>query len=162
MPNMEVIPRRSVGGRKIVRADRENAAEKLGRFAMSENTKRATAVDVEVGHRIRMERQRAGLSQTDIANAMGVTFQQVQKYEKGVNRVGVGRLTQLAKALKIPVGTFFEGQDKVPRREGLPSAAQLLAEPYVLRLVKAFSALPDAQAQRSVLLLVEEMAGSKV
>src|SRR5215210_9571556 len=72
------------------------------------SVKRPDPVDVEVGHRIRIERLSRGLSQTALAESLGVTFQQVQKYEKGVNRVGAGRLTRIARVLKVPVATFFE------------------------------------------------------
>src|SRR2546423_10096987 len=75
------------------------------------SVKRPDPVDVEVGHRIRIERLARGLSQTTLANQLGVTFQQVQKYEKGVNRVGAGRLTKIAEVLGITVGTFFTGKE---------------------------------------------------
>src|SRR5438105_14784181 len=75
------------------------------------SVKRPDPVDIEVGHRIRIERLARGLSQTALANQLGVTFQQVQKYEKGVNRVGAGRLTKIAGVLGIEVGTFFSGKD---------------------------------------------------
>ena len=69
------------------------------------SVKRPDPVDVEVGHRIRIQRLSRGMSQTALANHLGVTFQQVQKYEKGVNRVGAGRLTRIAEVLGIPLGT---------------------------------------------------------
>src|SRR5438270_2624513 len=75
------------------------------------SVKRPDPVDIEVGHRIRIERLARGLSQTALANQLGVTFQQVQKYEKGVNRVGAGRLTKIAEVLGIEVGTFFSGKE---------------------------------------------------
>ena len=75
------------------------------------SVKRPDPVDVEVGHRIRIERLSRGLSQTALANQLGVTFQQVQKYEKGVNRVGAGRLTRIAEVLGVPVATFFSGKE---------------------------------------------------
>jgi transcriptional regulator with XRE-family HTH domain len=70
------------------------------------SVKRPDPVDIEVGHRIRIERLARGLSQTALANQLGVTFQQVQKYEKGVNRVGAGRLTKIAEVLGIEVSNL--------------------------------------------------------
>src|SRR5947208_16901439 len=74
------------------------------------SVKRPDPVDVEVGHRIRIERLARGLSQTALANQLGVTFQQVQKYEKGGNRVGAGRLTKMGEVLGLRVGMFFTGK----------------------------------------------------
>ena len=82
------------------------------------SVKRPDPVDVEVGHRIRIERLARGLSQTALANQLGVTFQQVQKYEKGVNRVGAGRLTKIAEVLGVPVGSFFSGKEMLEGEPG--------------------------------------------
>jgi DNA-binding XRE family transcriptional regulator len=71
--------------------------------------RRVNKTDVAVGHRIREFRKGSGLSQTALAEQIGVTFQQVQKYEKGVNRVGAGRLTHIARAFGVPITAFFEG-----------------------------------------------------
>jgi transcriptional regulator with XRE-family HTH domain len=87
--------------------------------------KKARPVDAYVGARIRMRRGLLGRSQTDLATAVGITFQQVQKYEKGTNRVGASRLQQIADVLKVPVGWFFEGQPG--RTEG--AAARPLRKP---------------------------------
>jgi transcriptional regulator with XRE-family HTH domain len=73
--------------------------------------KRTDSVDVKVGQRIRIQRLQSGLSQTTLAAQLGVTFQQVQKYEKGVNRVGAGRLIKIANVLGIPVSTLFGAHD---------------------------------------------------
>src|SRR5215210_2648899 len=94
-------------------------------------TKRATSVDVEVGHRIRLGRKKAGISQTDLANQIGLTFQQVQKYEKGSNRVAMGRLVQIASALNLPVSFFFDEQVRPDAGTDSPSTADLLSRPYV-------------------------------
>ena len=89
------------------------------------SVKRSDPVDIEVGHRIRIERLARGLSQTALANQLGVTFQQVQKYEKGVNRVGAGRLTKIAAVLGIEVSTFFGakemGEGDAPKESGAAS-----------------------------------------
>jgi transcriptional regulator with XRE-family HTH domain len=71
--------------------------------------KRATPVDLHVGARVRMKRQLLGLSQTELANSIGLTFQQVQKYEKGVNRIGASRMQQIAAKLQEPISYFYDG-----------------------------------------------------
>ena len=81
------------------------------------SVKRPDPVDVEVGHRIRIQRLARGMSQTALANHLGVTFQQVQKYEKGVNRVGAGRLTRIAEVLGVPVNAFFTGKEMLDEEE---------------------------------------------
>ena len=72
-----------------------------------------TAVDTHIGQKIRARRNLLGLSQTELADAAGITFQQVQKYEKGANRVGAGRLMQFSEALGVPPSYFFEGAPTV-------------------------------------------------
>ena len=122
------------------------------------NTKSATPVDFEVGRRVRLERLKAGLSQTALAEQIGVTFQQVQKYEKGTNRVAPGRLSQIARILNVPVSSFFEDEAKQSNRQ--PSSAAILTRPYVLRLVQAFDDLPD-HLQAAVLHFVEALASAE-
>ena len=121
-------------------------------------TKRSTEVDVEVGRRIRMQRINLGMSQTHLADAIGVTFQQVQKYEKGANRVGAGRLSQIASALDIPVASFFLEAPKQRVRGTDRSAADLLSRPHVLDLLKAFSQLESGPLRLSVVKLVQALS----
>jgi transcriptional regulator with XRE-family HTH domain len=78
-------------------------------MAVKKTSKRATATDTHIGQRIRSRRLMLKMSQMELADVLGLTFQQVQKYEKGVNRVGGSRLQQLSAALKVPVMFFFEG-----------------------------------------------------
>src|SRR3954463_9966038 len=73
--------------------------------------RRADARDAEVGRRVRSRRLECRLSQTELADKVGVTFQQVQKYEKGVNRIGAGRLQRIAEALDVPITFFFDGSN---------------------------------------------------
>ena len=98
-------------------------------------------VDVEVGQRIRVLRNNAGISQTQLAEELGVTFQQVQKYEKGVNRVGAGRLTKIAGVLNVPVikllGLDEESIATSRGHENSASPLQLLTTPGALRLLRA-------------------------
>ena len=120
-------------------------------------TKAATPVDFEVGRRVRLERLKAGLSQTALAEQIGVTFQQVQKYENGTNRVAPGRLSQIARILNLPISSFFEIEAKDANQ---PSSAAILARPHVRRLVQAFDNLPD-NLQAAVLNCVEALASAE-
>ena len=123
------------------------------------SVKRPDPVDVEVGHRIRIERLSRGLSQTALANQLGVTFQQVQKYEKGVNRVGAGRLVRVAEALDVPVSFFFGATDI--GSADTRAILGFLDTSYSLRLLRAFSRIPHGEVQRAVVDLVESIAPEK-
>jgi transcriptional regulator with XRE-family HTH domain len=128
------------------------------------SVKRPDPVDIEVGHRIRIERLARGLSQTALANQLGVTFQQVQKYEKGVNRVGAGRLTKIAEVLGIEVGTFFSGKEMLqsePSKDGEASPLKLLTVPGAFRLLRAYGDIENSDLRRAIVDLVEQVAGGK-
>lgn len=120
-------------------------------------------VDTHVGSRVRMRRVELGMSQTTLADAMGVSFQQVQKYEKGTNRMGSSRLQQIANALNVPVTFFFEGAPGQPTiNRNTPSSAyvsEFLATADGLALTRAFLALRDPKLRRSVVSLVRELVG---
>jgi len=120
-------------------------------------------VDIEVGQRIKIQRLSAGLSQTKLGENVGVTFQQVQKYEKGANRVGIGRLTRIARVLNVSVNSFFEGQDTIDRvaQTGAESPLSLLTQPLAFRLLQAYSTLADGEMRRSIVELVERLAVRK-
>jgi transcriptional regulator with XRE-family HTH domain len=119
-------------------------------------------VDIEVGQRIKIQRLTAGLSQTDLAEKIGVTFQQVQKYERGSNRVAIGRLTRIARTLKVSVNSFFEGRDMIERvaQKGVKSPLMLITPPYAFRLLQAYSTLTDDELRRSIIEMVEGIAAS--
>jgi transcriptional regulator with XRE-family HTH domain len=123
----------------------------------SMSPKQPDSIDKLVGRNIRIQRLAKGLSQTELANKLGVTFQQVQKYEKGVNRIGCGRLFQIAKILNVHVMDFFDGSDV-----GKPAAArnvrELISEPQAFHLVEAFSEIGDRKLRRSVVELVKKIA----
>jgi transcriptional regulator with XRE-family HTH domain len=119
-------------------------------------------IDVEVGRRIRIQRMARGMSQTELGRRIGVTFQQVQKYEKGANRVGAGRLTRIAGVLEVPVSAFFGGsQTSEARAAGESGQPELeyLVQPGALRLLRAYGRIKPGALQRSVLVLVERIAG---
>ena len=129
------------------------------------SVKRPDPVDVEVGHRIRIERLSRGLSQTALANQLGVTFQQVQKYEKGVNRVGAGRLTKIAEVLGVPVSTFFSGKEVLDSEQGKQadeaSPLKLLTISGAFRLLRAYADIEDGNLRRSIVDLVEQISSHR-
>jgi transcriptional regulator with XRE-family HTH domain len=128
------------------------------------SVKRPDPVDIEVGHRIRIERLARGLSQTALANQLGVTFQQVQKYEKGVNRVGAGRLTKIAEVLGIDVSAFFGAKDMIgagARESGEASPLKLLTVSGAFRLLRAYGEIEDSNLRRAVVDLVEQISAHK-
>jgi transcriptional regulator with XRE-family HTH domain len=124
--------------------------------------RRATQTDVAVGQRIRSFRQDANLSQTALADQIGVTFQQVQKYESGKNRVGAGRLTQIARALDVPITAFFIGLARPvdKRRVKTERLAELSALPAAPKLLTAFSKISDGVLQAELINLVRALGAS--
>ena len=124
--------------------------------------------DKHVGSRVRMRRLMLDMSQTDLADGLGLTFQQVQKYEKGSNRISASRLQHLSQILQVPVPFFFEGgpaatgiRTSVGRMADAPSPSYVndfLATSDGLDLVKAFMCIEDAKLRRAIVLLVEEIA----
>lgn len=115
-------------------------------------------LDAMVGAKIRMFRVNRGMSQTALAERIGVSFQQVQKYEKGANRVGASRLSQIASVLGIAVGELFESsQEKVATSN---SPVHLLAEPGALRVLKAYLRT-NSRVRLAIAKLVESIADQK-
>ncbi|MGZ9112919.1 MAG: helix-turn-helix domain-containing protein [Rhodoplanes sp.] len=113
--------------------------------------RRCDVVDILVGYNIRILRQDRRMSQTELGRQLDVTFQQVQKYENGTNRVGSG----LASVLNVPITTFFEGTDRTAEQDAGQSPVAMLAEPYALRLLQAFCTLKDMELRRSIAELAE-------
>ena len=133
-----------------------------------DNTKKPNPIDVHVGGRIRMRRNMLGMSQEKLGDALSLTFQQVQKYEKGTNRIGASRLQQISSILQVPVAFFFEGApaDAPPGDEfaEAPSPAYVtdfLATSDGLALTKAFMRIENPRLRRRIVDLVEEMAETK-
>jgi transcriptional regulator with XRE-family HTH domain len=124
-------------------------------------SKQANAIDVHVGLRIRSARLAAGLSQERLGHEIGVTFQQVQKYEKGSNRVGASRLSDAAKVLSVPVSFFFEndaGCEKSPRtNDGLLAITEALSTPEGIRIARALARISDPNVRRRLADLLEAM-----
>jgi transcriptional regulator with XRE-family HTH domain len=126
-------------------------------------------IDKHVGARVRMRRMMLGMSQEKLGNSLGLTFQQVQKYEKGTNRIGASRLQQISHILQVPVSFFFEGAPTVAttqRADGMieaPSPAYVsdfLATSDGLALTKAFMRISDTKLRRRIVDLVEQIAVS--
>ncbi|WP_246691656.1 helix-turn-helix domain-containing protein [Methylobacterium sp. WL12] len=118
--------------------------------------KLTTDGDRSIGSRIAAYRTAQRLSQTALAQALGVTFQQVQKYEKGRNRVGAARLQAIADFLGVPVSTFFD--DPAENADGKESIQNLLQDPDVMELVQTFATISDKVTRRSVLSIVKAAA----
>jgi transcriptional regulator with XRE-family HTH domain len=130
------------------------------------STKAPNPVDKYVGSRVRMRRIMLGMSQEKLGEALGLTFQQVQKYEKGTNRVGASRIQQIAEILQVPVSFLFEGGPgggiaKVDGMGEAPSPAYVsdfLATSEGLALTRAFTRIADAKLRRSIVDMVEQIA----
>jgi transcriptional regulator with XRE-family HTH domain len=122
-------------------------------------------IDAQVGHRIRIYRNARGMSQTALGDELGVTFQQVQKYEKGVNRVGAGRLTRIAGVLGIPVGALLGADAEQPKTQSSSadsSVLECLSMPGAVRLVQAYAQLPNSAIRSTIVSLVEQIAQGKI
>ena len=132
-------------------------------------TKKApNPIDKHVGSRVRMRRMMLGMSQEKLGDALALTFQQVQKYEKGTNRIGASRLQQISQILQVPVAFFFEGAPHLPEGtfkggvENAPSptyVSDFLATSDGLALTKAFMRIPDPKLRRRIVDLVQQIAG---
>jgi transcriptional regulator with XRE-family HTH domain len=124
-------------------------------------------IDRHVGARVRMRRLMVGLSQSKLAESLGVTFQQVQKYEKGANRIGASRLQQLARMLEVSPSFFFEGGPSGPSPSpgfnedpGNTYVVDFLSTSEGLQLNRAFTAIKDPRLRKSVIELVERIANT--
>jgi transcriptional regulator with XRE-family HTH domain len=130
------------------------------------STKAPNPVDKYVGSRVRMRRIMLGMSQEKLGEALGLTFQQIQKYEKGTNRVGASRIQQISEILQVPVSFLFEGSPTgTATADGFAEAgspsyiSDFLATSEGLALTRAFTRITDAKLRRSIVDLVEQIAG---
>ncbi|MDE5453221.1 helix-turn-helix domain-containing protein [Bradyrhizobium sp. CSA112] len=119
-------------------------------------TRKSHPLDAMVGARIRMLRVNRGISQAMLAGRIGVTFQQVQKYERGADRIGASRLSRIASVLGVSVGELFESSGA--ESPGLNSLVRLLAEPDALRVLKAYACTTDPRVRLSIAKLVQSIA----
>ena len=131
---------------------------------MTESKKKPNPIDVHVGGRIRLRRNMVGTSQEKLGEHLGITFQQVQKYEKGTNRVGASRLQAIASILEVPVSYFFEGAPGGGGAEGFAEDSQtayvvdFLSSTEGLLLNRAFARIGDPKVRRRIIDLVRTLA----
>jgi transcriptional regulator with XRE-family HTH domain len=135
------------------------------------NSRRANPIDKHVGERVRMRRMLIGMSQERLGEHLGLTFQQVQKYEKGVNRIGASRLFDLAHVLGVPIQFFYENMPaSVSGLVAAPGMAEPGSESYVadflssrdsVELNKAFARITDPRVRRSIVDMVKSVAGDE-
>lgn len=126
--------------------------------------KQPNTIDAQVGNRVRLRRMLIGMSQERLGELLGLTFQQVQKYEKGVNRIGAGRLFHVAQILGVPIEYFYEGvADQLPAKGfaedgGRPPVMEFLSSGEGLQLSLAFMRIRDPKVRKRVLDLVKSLA----
>ncbi|CAN7147736.1 MULTISPECIES: helix-turn-helix domain-containing protein [Neorhizobium] len=132
---------------------------------MIENKKKPNPIDIHVGSRIRLRRTMLGMSQEKLGESLGITFQQIQKYEKGTNRVGASRLQNISSILNVPVSFFFEdapgdqgGQGGMAEASSSNYVVDFLSSSEGLQLNRAFVKISDPKVRRRVVDLVKALA----
>jgi transcriptional regulator with XRE-family HTH domain len=132
---------------------------------MLENKKKPNPVDTHVGSRVRLRRTMLGMSQEKLGESLGITFQQIQKYEKGSNRIGASRLQRMSEVLNVPVAFFFEdapggvdGKNGFSESSGPDYVVDFLSSSEGLQLNRAFVRIADPKVRRRVIDLVRTLA----
>ncbi len=123
--------------------------------------KQVNPIDIQVGNRVRIRRMLIGMSQERLGDLLGLTFQQVQKYEKGVNRIGAGRLFEVSRILNVPVDFFYEGVNAIPAGASEAESApvmEFVSSGEGLQLSLAFMKIRDTKVRKRVLDLVKSLA----
>ncbi|MEO8668198.1 MAG: helix-turn-helix transcriptional regulator [Bauldia sp.] len=132
------------------------------------NKKQPNPIDIHVGSRVRLRRMMLGMSQEKLGEALGITFQQIQKYEKGTNRIGASRLQHISVVLSVPVSFFFEDAPSTPG--AVPGMAEARPASYMtdflsssegVQLNKAFVRIKDSKLRRRIIDLVRAAAGEE-
>src|SRR5882672_6720330 len=121
------------------------------------NPRSAGVADIEMGRRIRLRRRKTGISQIELAGHLGLSFQQMQKYEKGTSRIGAARLQQIAEMLGVDIPFFYDGDGKEPDVDSL----LVVNSVFSLRLLRAYTAIKDKTVQRRLVILVGVIAASQ-
>ena len=127
-------------------------------MAKSDNPRATGKIDKDLGQRIRLRRVEMMLSQGKLAAKLGVSFQQIQKYEQGANRVGAARLSQIAETLGVPVSFFYDSGLNNAKRGEVESLLFMDAN-FSLRLLRAYRAIKDVRLRRRFVTLAEALAG---
>jgi transcriptional regulator with XRE-family HTH domain len=122
--------------------------------------KQANPIDIQVGNRVRIRRMLIGMSQERLGDLLGLTFQQVQKYEKGVNRIGAGRLFEVSRILNVPIDFFYEGVNTQSgaEMESAPPVMEFVSSGEGLQLALAFMKIKDVKVRKRMLDLVKSLA----
>ena len=135
------------------------------RFVCRVPKKQANPIDIQVGNRVRIRRMLIGMSQERLGDLLGLTFQQVQKYEKGVNRIGAGRLFEVSRILGVPIDFFYEGIGEqlagnrgFAEPEASPPVMEFVSSGEGLQLSLAFMKIKDAKVRKRVLDLVKSLS----
>ncbi len=138
-------------------------AEESGGARYGRGTGIPDPVDVHVGARIRTRRLLLGMNQETLANALGLTFQQVQKYEGGANRVSASRLAEVAEVLGVPIAYFFNDLDLADDPAAVEEAElrEMLQRPDVIELIRRYYAITDPAVRRQFLEMVKTVAQSQ-
>ncbi|MCG7392781.1 helix-turn-helix domain-containing protein [Microvirga sp. ACRRW] len=129
--------------------------------------KSTSSIDKEVGTRVRVRRISIGMSQEKLGEMLGLTFQQVQKYEKGMNRISVGRLVDIAKILGVEIHFFFDGlksgkaESGFAEEESPPYIADVMSTPEGLQLIRTFTGIKSAKVRKSIVQLVASLAAQE-
>lgn len=123
--------------------------------------KAATPMDALVGARLRSRRKQLKMSQERLGKEIGVSFQQVQKYENGTNRIGAGRLAEISKVLDVPVAYFFTGNSAATASDGERADARaILSEPGATELLQAYAQITSLALRGAVVRLARDLAGN--
>lgn len=133
---------------------------------MSKNSKLPNPIDIHVGSRIRLQRNMKNMTQQQLSKQLGVTFQQIQKYEKGTNRVGASRLQAISEILEVPVSFFFADPEEDAKRDlqigGFAEGPAPFPEPCTssegTQLIRAFSKIRDPKVRRQIIDLAKALA----
>lgn len=136
---------------------------------MNVNKKKPNPIDIHVGSRIRLRRTMMGMSQEKLGESLGITFQQIQKYEKGTNRVGASRLQNISSILSVPVSFFFEdapgengdGRGGLSEPSGPNYVVDFLSSPEGLQLNRAFVRIEDPKVRRKLIELAKALASEE-
>lgn len=124
----------------------------------SARKRRAGAEDVEIGRKIRSLRLQRGLSQSGLGDGIGLTFQQVQKYEKGTNRVSAGRLQRIANLLQVPITFFYSSVGERTKKHGADSTGLSLVQTKgALRLLRSYEEIPSRSTKYALVVLAESL-----